>query len=76
MGKCQGGKVMNERRLVREAMEAMKNGQFNCMPIPEIRDSKYQFDADTHNMVSEAGCQLKWLDTFKGGCWHVVPLSE
>lgn len=62
-----------ERTIVKKAIESMKGG-FNCMPIPVYRDPSYQFEAETMEMVSAAGFQLKWLDTFKGGCWHVIPI--
>ena len=63
---------MSEKNIVKEAIEAMKGGDFNCMPMPEFRDKEYQFETETLNIVSEAGYRLKWLDTMKGGCWHVV----
>lgn len=64
-----------EKIIVEQAMKAMKEGEFNCMPMPEYRDSTYQFKTATQNMVAEAGYQLKWLNTFKGGCWHVIPAA-
>lgn len=63
---------MDEKNIVAEAVEAMKGGDFNCMPLPEYRDKEHQFESATLEMVAEAGYRLKWFDTFKGGCWHVI----
>lgn len=53
-------------------IKVMKDGKFNCMPLPEFRDKEY-IDPTIKKAVTEAGFQLKWFDTFKGGCWHVIP---
>jgi len=64
---------MNEKNIVENAINSMKECEFNCMPMPEFRDKYHQFDSDTQKMVSEANCRLEWLNTHKNGCWHVIP---
>ena len=62
-----------ERNIVKSAINSMKEAKFNCMPMPQYRDKEYKFEKATHDMAAEANCHLEWMDTFKGGCWHVIP---
>ena len=62
-----------EKSIVKNAIDSMKECGFNCMPITTYRDKAFKFKDTTLKMVEEANCQLKWLDTMKGGCWHIIP---
>ena len=64
-----------EKDIVKAAIKSLKECRFTCMPILEYRERKYEFSEATHKMVAEEGCSLKWMETLKGGCWHVIPLE-
>ncbi|MBQ3145628.1 MAG: hypothetical protein IJB90_03560 [Clostridia bacterium] len=64
-----------EKSIVERAIGSIKECNFNCMPMPEFREKEYRFEDATKKMVADAGYELKWLDTFKGGCWHVIPIE-
>lgn len=62
--------MMFERCIVIEALAGIKN---KCTPLPELREKEYVFSSSTLRIVEEAGYQLKWRDTTRGGCWHIMP---
>lgn len=62
-----------ERDIVEKAIKSLEGGDFNCMPMVQFREPSYQFETATRNMVAKAGCKLEWKNTFRGGCWHLVP---
>lgn len=54
-----------------ETIEFLKSHEdFNCMTIPEAKRGITVSD-EAIEALKEAGMQLIWADTFKGGCWHV-----
>ena len=64
-----------ERIIILEAIYSAR-GDFNSVPIKEFNDSEYQFQKESLELVKQANCKLKWIDTFAGGCWYIVPLIK
>ena len=51
------------------AIDLIKKGDFNCIPLSARRGVTFS-DEDVET-VKNAGLQIVWADTFKGGCWHI-----
>lgn len=61
-----------DKYIVMEALEAIKVGDYDRIPLMDFRNPSHQFETTIHNMVDKEGYMLEWLGNHKGGCWHIV----
>lgn len=58
--------------IVERALNSMKEKDSDSVPMTEYAQKGHIFEPEARRMVEEAGCTIKWIDTSKGGCYHIV----
>ena len=62
-----------EIKRVKEAIDYLVSTGNDGFPLGDgFRSRDYSFSSEAISLIERSGFTLKWLDTFKGGCWHIV----